>query len=195
MYIVKLGKEKYVKEGNPYQSDRGINLVNNFTEGTKYKSIYDFLCAIKFLEGKKYDLSLFENITLINIKTLEESVYPNNFKVNNEDISRDLYVDEKDFELLKRCWYGSSHWLYIDDKWIAFENETENKQINKIKYYKRGLSENISMLFTYRNHGLPGCYSFFNNRKSLLQNEEMVKIALSNLDSCEIFNVYKKDNL
>lgn len=203
MFIVKLD-DKFVQEGNAYNSSsRGLSLVDDITKASKFKDILEFRLALKYSERgydcnipyaftNKYDLRVYKKITLIDTTTLEQSSFP----IECEDfvISKDIYVTEDNFNKLKKCFYSSSMWCRIDDEWIAFPKEgtEEYKNINKIIYYKRGLTDIFENIFHYRRVSVPGCYRFYENRKSLLEIEEFKKIALSELDQCERFTILKR---
>lgn len=201
MFIVKLGN-KFIQEGYPYSCiSRGLSLVDDITKASKFKDILEFRLALKYSDrgydcnipctNIRYDLSKYKKIILIDVATLKQYSFP----VQREDfvIPREIYVSESNFNKLKKCFYSSSHWCHIDDKWIAFpkEDTEEYENINKIRYYKRGLTDIFENIFHYRKESVPGCYQFYENRKSLLDIEEFKKIALSELDQCERFTILK----
>ena len=195
MYIVKINN-KFIQEGNPYSSvDKGLSLVCDFTKATSYHNVYEFLLSLKYTSpGSKSNFPIIHGkyipptptFTLIDTSTLEQTEYRFDMTV---DYNKEFQVDKKTFEALKKCFYGSSNWTYIDDNWVAFPNEEEYRQINKIRYYARGLIDIFENVFHYRNHSVPSCYRFYESRMFLLKNEELVKIALNDLDQCEEFNI------
>lgn len=190
MYIVKIN-DKFVLEEYPYSSDKGLSFIDDITKATRYHNVYEFLLALKYISPSnntnfRQKRGATETFTLINTSTLEQTKYRFDMKV---DYNKEFQVDKKTFEALKKCFYDSSRRTYIDDKWVAFPNKEEYKQINKIKYYTRGLTDIFENVFRYRNHSIPGCYKFYSDRMFLLQNENLIKIALNNLDQCETFNI------
>lgn len=193
MKIVQIGG-KFIKEGYPYSSDRGLQYVDDITDATKYHSIYEFMCSMHCNERRdtnipikwgKYDFSEFDIIKLIDTKTLEIEEYPIDFKVDPDNIPRELYVSREDFELLKSCWYQSNRFCYADDNWVPFPDRNkkeEYKSINMIRYTLTGLTS-IMTIFNYRNSGLPSCYEyFFKDRLSLL-NDTIYKIVLADFSN------------
>lgn len=199
MYYVKI-KDKFIKEEYAYSSDCGIYLIEDISEATRYKSIYELLIALRYVKngsGTFRNKNLLnrkdiEKIELINSKTLKTISfnYIKLIKAVEKYNKENLFLNKEDFLLYINCFVSSSHWTYDNEnKWIAFPKGDDYEKITKIRYYKRGLMHIVSSIFHYRNASIPGCYSFFKDRKCLM-NDVLYKIALNNEEDCSNYYLF-----
>ena len=187
MIIVKTS-EGFVKEEYPYSVSCGFYITNNVAEATQYKSPIEFLCALKYVNNRSGLIIPIESVMLIDTSTLNEIDVNLGDLGSSRFLKRNLEVDSKTFQLLKKCFYTSSHWLYSPDiTRIPFPKGDED--IGSIRYYKRGLVSIIRDVFHYRNASIPSCYKFYKNRMPLI-NDTIMQIALDeSIDDCEEFVV------
>lgn len=209
------GNRYYVSEGWPF-SEKFFILKHNFGEGQSYHTPLEFRVAWEIYHNKHH--YEFQGIKLENpdYNFLTESSYKKYFHIPPEkvvlieaidehtlkktkiklDVSKNarmpkvLKFPEIQFDMLKHCRYASCHWTYINNKWIAFPTNEQYNKINRIEYYRRGLTAVIFDAFIYRNTRYDLMNDFYKNRRELLFNPIMQKMYLYNhIDSCKRFTI------
>lgn len=187
MIIVKTS-EGFVKEEYPYSVSCGFYITNNIAEATQYKSPIEFLCALKYVNNRSGLIIPIESVMLIDASTLDVLDVNLGELESSRFLKRNLEVDSKTFQLLKKCFYTSSHWMYSPDNTrIPFPKGDED--IGSLEYYKRGLISIIRDVFHYRNASIPSCYDFYKNRLSLI-NDTIMQIALDgSINDCDEFTI------
>ncbi len=184
------------------ENRQGIVLVNDIKKAFKYQSTLEFKVTWKLMDVmelncnydvdfkfKKEDVLKFERIDSFTVDINEFDV-----KENEIEIGQELYVDSETFKRLMRCGIESSHFLY--DKagnWIAFPKDNDFKNINRIDYYRRGLTHTMTSHNNwndrYNEHSWHGCYEL--HHKCML-NPIIQQICLLKQDSCHRFTIYEK---
>lgn len=177
-----------------------IEFVDNIKDSFSYEDILEFKvswkCLIvkynKSLDILKIHVKKFEaiDINTFDIVSFDVNSYED-YKISIEDI---LYVDTITFRSLIKCPIGSSHYLYDkDDNWLAFIKDTDYDKVEKISYYKRGLTDIISTEhcwgFRYNKNKWHSLYREFANNDFLLS-PIIQKIYLLDYDSCHSFTIY-----
>lgn len=187
MIIAKTDKG-FLKEEYAYAVRCGFYIVSNIAEATQYKSPIELLCALKYVNNQSNLIIPIESVMLIDAFTLDKIDVNLEELKSNRFLKRNLEVDSNTFQLLKKCFYTSSHWLYSpENNWIPFPKGDED--IGGIEYYKRGLISIIKDVFHYRNVYIPSCYNFYKNRMSLI-NDTIMQIALDeSIHSCDKFTI------
>ena len=209
MYIIKVtskdGLSRFIYEQYPYH-DEGLLLTDNMDKATRYGSILEFRVAWKKWKivnpwGLNKSDTLFFNKDVVKVEAINFDV--NNFSMQEINMKEkgfepfkpdELYFEQNEFDALKHCMWGSSHWLYGDDDWIAFPKDEDYKRVTKIRYFKRGLTAIISATFPYRNlkigiNPIPSCYRSYNRhfRAGLTTHPTILKVYLSDYGECDYF--------
>jgi len=189
---------QYVSEVYPYYTDSGLEFVSSIKDALSYSSHYEFLTALKYVRFNRTTRMKYDNFSelldnaifnIIDIQTLETKVIDIHEKISFD--KTELTFEPAQFKSLQSCFYGSSHYLYNKEKWIAFPKQKDT--ITHIEYLKRGLISNIDTIFQYRNNNTPGCYSGMAQNNFTMFNEDILKLSLdTNVDSCDRINIFPK---
>jgi hypothetical protein len=202
------GDIKFLSESYPYNENYFI-LNNKITTAQEYTCIEEFMIAWRLISGdifleqgvgyydawnKRVDehrRSKIARLDAIDVITMEVKEIDLSWKYEVDDT---LHLSRKFFDIVKqRSMITSSQWLYSGDEWIGFPETEDMGRITKVAFYTRFITYIFSTTFLYRHHSIPSCYRGNEKFKKLMSHPDIMKIVLSNKDSCHRFTALPVD--